>query len=109
MQFTEIFFSDAKIVNFVGKKNRYFFIFLLKNINCGYTLEPPRRGGSNEYPQSMFWIENKKIRYTPVNPSFTKIQWGLRGYTLHGHVFLMDFREKTVPFKMLLGALRSTV
>ena len=30
-----------------------FFLFLLKNIDCGYSLEPPRRGGSNEYPQSM--------------------------------------------------------
>ena len=31
-----------------------FFLFLLQNIDCGYTLEPPRQGGSNEYPQSMF-------------------------------------------------------
>ena len=31
-----------------------FFLFLLKNIDCGYSLEPLRRGGSNEYPQSMF-------------------------------------------------------
>ena len=31
-----------------------FFLFLLKNIDCWYSLEPPRRGGSNEYPQSMF-------------------------------------------------------
>ena len=31
-----------------------FFLFLLKNIDCGYPLEPPRRGGSNEYPNSMF-------------------------------------------------------
>ena len=31
-----------------------FFLFLIKNIDCGYSLEPPRRGGSNEYPQSMF-------------------------------------------------------
>ena len=30
------------------------FLILLKNIVCGYSLEPPRRGGSNEYPQSMF-------------------------------------------------------
>ena len=29
-------------------------LFLLKNIDCGYSLEPPRRGGSNGYPQSMF-------------------------------------------------------
>ena len=34
-----------------------FFLFLLKNIDCWYSLEPPRRGGSNEYPQSMFWAE----------------------------------------------------
>ena len=26
------------------------FLFLLKNIDGGYSLEPPRRGGSNEYP-----------------------------------------------------------
>ena len=25
-----------------------------QNIDCGYSLEPFRRGGSNEYPQSMF-------------------------------------------------------
>ena len=31
----------------------FFFIFLFKNIDCGYLLEPPL-GGSNEYPQSMF-------------------------------------------------------
>ena len=37
------------------------FFFLLKNIDYGYSLEPPRRGGSNEYPQSMFWAEIWKI------------------------------------------------
>ena len=26
-----------------------------QSIDCGYSLEPPRRGGSNEYPQSMFF------------------------------------------------------
>ena len=30
------------------------FLFLLQNIDCGYSLEPPYRGGSNVYPQSMF-------------------------------------------------------
>ena len=29
------------------------FLFLLKNIDCGYPLEPPHQGGSNEYPQSI--------------------------------------------------------
>ena len=33
-----------------------YIIFLIsaQNIDCGYSLEPPRRGGSNEYLQSMF-------------------------------------------------------
>ena len=31
-----------------------FSLFLLQNIDCGYSLEPPRRGGSYVYPQSMF-------------------------------------------------------
>ena len=36
-----------------------YIIFLIsaQNIDCGYSLEPPRRGSSNEYPQSMFWAE----------------------------------------------------
>ena len=42
-----------------------------QNIDCGYSLEPPHRGGSNEYRYSMFWAEIRKIIYTPVNPSFT--------------------------------------
>ena len=43
----------SKIGNF---QRRIFDIFLIfaQNIDCGYTLEPPRRGGSNEYPQSMY-------------------------------------------------------
>ena len=51
----------------------FFYIFLIfaKNIDCGYTLEPPQRGGSNEYPQSMFWSKNKKNMYTRVNPTFS--------------------------------------
>ena len=31
-----------------------FILFLLQNIDCGYSLEPPCQGGSNVYPQSMF-------------------------------------------------------
>ena len=33
------------------------FVISAQNIDCGYSLEPPHRGGSNEYPQSMFWAE----------------------------------------------------
>ena len=52
-------------------KNSEIFHISAQNINCGYSLEPPRRGGFNKYPQSMFLSRNKKIMYTPVNPSFT--------------------------------------
>ena len=36
-----------------------YIIFLIsaQNIDCGYSLEQPRRGGSNEYSQSMFCAE----------------------------------------------------
>ena len=33
------------------------FFISAQNKDCGYLLEPPRRGGFNEYPQSMFWAE----------------------------------------------------
>ena len=52
-------------------KNSDIFHISAQNIDCGYSLEPPRRGGSNEYPQSMFFAEIRKIVYTLVNPSFT--------------------------------------
>ena len=66
MQYKEIF-KVVKNENFPLKNFDIFLIFA-QNIDCGYTLEPPRRGGSNEYPQSKFWSIN---RYTPANPSFT--------------------------------------
>ena len=52
-------------------KNSDIFHIVAQNIDCGYSLEPPRRGGSNKYPQSMCLAEIRKIMYTPVNPSFT--------------------------------------
>ena len=64
------YFLALKIENFQLKNFDIFLIFA-QNIDCGYTLEPPHRGGSNEYPQSMFWSKNKKNRYTPAYPSFS--------------------------------------
>ena len=49
-------------------KNSDIFYISAQNIDCRYSLEPPRRGGSNEYPQSLFWAEIRKIMYTPVTP-----------------------------------------
>ena len=48
------------------KKNSDIFHISAQNIDCGYSLEAPRRGGSNEYPKYMFLAEIRKIMYTPV-------------------------------------------
>ena len=73
MQYTEIF-SAEKIVNLIRKNFVSFNMLepLGQNIDCMYMLEPPQQGGSNEYPQSLFWIKNKEIRHTPIHPSFTR-------------------------------------
>ena len=52
MQYIAIFYG-CKNDNF-QMKNCDFFHFLAQNIDCGYMLEAPQRGGSNKYPQSMF-------------------------------------------------------
>ena len=51
-KYTEIF-TTKKNENF-QIKNSDIFLISAQNIDCGYSLEPPHRGGSNEYPQSMF-------------------------------------------------------
>ena len=70
-------------------KNSDIFHISALNIDCGYSLEPPRWGGSNENPQSMFWAVIRKIMYTPVNPSFIIWKWGLMGSKLYRRVFVM--------------------
>ena len=52
-------------------KNSDNFHIPAQNIDCGYSLELPRRGISNEYPQSMFFSKIRKILYNLVNSSFT--------------------------------------
>ena len=60
-------------------KNSDIFYISAKNIDCGYSLEPPRRGGSNEYPQSMFLSRNKKNNVHPCKPQFYYIKVGFKG------------------------------
>ena len=50
---------SPKNENFQIKKSDIFYFFA-QNIDCRYSLEPPWRSGSNEYPQSMFMNRNKK-------------------------------------------------
>ena len=64
--------------NFQMKNSGIFQISAL-NIDCGYSLEPPRRGGSNEYPQSMFLSSNKNDNIYPCKPQFYYIIVGFMG------------------------------
>ena len=64
MNYTEVF-KIMIIENFHLKIVDVFIIFA-QNLDCGYT----RRGSSNKYPPSMFWIRNKKKMYNPLKSSF---------------------------------------
>ena len=55
------------------------FLIFAQNIDCGYTLEPPQRGGSNEYPQSMFWSKKREKYVYPSKPQFFYIKVGYKG------------------------------
>ena len=64
---------------FSDKKSDIFHISA-QNIDCGYSLEPPRRGGSNEYPQSMFLSRNNKNKNVyPGKSLFYYIKVGFKG------------------------------
>ena len=70
--------SPPKTENF-QIKNSDIFHTSGQNIDWGYSLELPRRGGSNEYPQSMFLIRNKKNNVYPCKPQFYYIKVGFEG------------------------------
>ena len=71
-------FYHQKNENF-QMKNSDFFPISAQNIDCGYSLEPPRWGGSNEYPQSMFSSKNKENNVYPCKPQFYYIKVGIKG------------------------------
>ena len=60
-------------------KNSDIFHVSTQNIDCGYSLEQPRRGSSNEYPQPMFLSRNKKNNVYPCKPQFYYIKVGFKG------------------------------
>ena len=72
-------------------KNTDIFHIFVQNIDCGYSLEPPCRGGSNKYPQSMFLSRNKKNNVYHFKPMFYYIKVGFKGGSeLYRYVFVME-------------------
>ena len=64
-----------------------FFLIFAQNIDYGYTLGPPQRGGFNEKPGIIYVLE-QKYAY-PCKPQFRYIKVGIREYLFHRHVFLV--------------------
>ena len=62
-------------------------------MDCGYSLEPPRRGGSNEYPQSVS-SRNMKNIVVFVSENFKFLEEKFSIY-LNRRVFVMThFKSK---------------
>ena len=103
MQYTAILYG-CKNVYFQMKFFNIFLIFA-QNMDCGYTLEPPQRGGSNEYPQSMFWSKNKKKNVYPYKPQFYYIKVGCKGVFVTRTCFRdashFHYSAHTVPYKAM--------
>ena len=74
----------SNILKILPPKNENFqikhskFHISAQNIDCGYSLEPPRRGGSNAYPLSVFLSRNKKNNLYPFKPQFYYIKVGFK-------------------------------
>ena len=79
MQICRKFHLQKLIFFFFQIKTSDIFHISAQKIDCGYLLEPPQRGGSNEYPQSMFLSKNKKNNVYPCNPQVYYIKVGFKG------------------------------
>ena len=87
--------SPPKSENFLIK-NLIFFLYFCSKYRLWYSLEPPRRGGSNEYPQSMCSSQKKKkkrkLMYIPVNLQFCYIKVALRDNSFTHSLFIVETR-----------------
>ena len=76
----------SNILKVLPPKNKIFqikkcdiFHISAQNIDRGYSLVPPQRGGSNKYPQSMVLSRNKKNNVYPCKPQFYYIKVAFTG------------------------------
>ena len=67
------------------------FLYLHKNIGCGYSLEAPHRGASNEYPQPMFFVvvflrrskKNINLFWLKKTPYLELCNFGVTLFAIH--------------------------
>ena len=70
---------SPKTESFQIKVLIFFFSYFCSKHRLRYSCEPPGRGGSNEYPYSMFLSRNKKNNIYPCKPQFYCIKVGFKG------------------------------
>ena len=76
-------------------KNTDIFHISTQNIDIGHSLEPPLRGGSNEYTQSMFLSSNKKSNAYPWKLQFYYIKVGFKGVKIIKACFRDDDKSNS--------------
>ena len=63
-------------------KQIFGYFHISAQIDCMYSLEPPRRGGSNEYPQFMFLSRDKNNNVYPCKPQFYYMKLWFKGVNI---------------------------
>ena len=58
-------FLSCEKMEIFGRIFKNIFLIFAPKHRLWVLVRTPRRDGSNEYTQSMFWSKNKKNRYTP--------------------------------------------
>ena len=70
------------------------FLISVQNIDCGYSLEPPRRGGSNEYHNLCFVQKYEKyLSFLSEKFQFLEIKFSIY---LNRRVFVMQPNKENV-------------
>ena len=82
-------------LGFTGVQCIHYFSYYCIKHRLWYWLEPSRRGGSNEYPQFMFWAEIWKISEFFYLKNFSFLEVKLSIY-LNRRVFVMQFSASLV-------------
>ena len=81
------------------------FLISRKNICCGYSLEVPQRGASNEYPQHMFLSRSKKnidtfwLKKKHLIKSYATVQVSSKGTA---KTLIRQYRDKRLVWTFTL-------
>ena len=72
-----------------------FFLFFRKNICCGYSLEVPQGGTSNEYTQHMFTWRNKETNFLDTPLCIYIYMQSCRPFSCETTIFMYGMRANT--------------